>query len=223
VEDLVVNIGTWIETVGPLGYVLAPLLMVTVAILPFPAEFPAMVNGMMFGPWVGTLVTWGGAVVGAMISFELSRRLGRPLAERFVPPAALARVDRAVERADWWGLLLPRFIPVIAFTALNWGAGLTPVSRWRFAWTTALGILPGAIVFTAGGAGLPLLVERFPTLMWTVAGLLVAYGGWRLYRSARPAAHLPPAGEAQAAVPGGAGPGTAASGPGEGRGHQAMP
>lgn len=184
-DVVLADIITWIEAAGAWAYVFAPMLMMMVAILPIPAEFPALMNGALFGPWVGTLISWGGALTGAMISFELSRRLGRPLAERFVPEARLAKADEIVLKGDWWGLLLPRFIPLIAFTAINWAAGLTPVTRWRFFWTTAVGILPGALIFTASGAGLPALLDRFPMATWVTAGLLLAYGTIHLYRGAR--------------------------------------
>ena len=185
-EALVYDFGTWLESIGAWAYLLAPLAMAFVAILPIPAEFPAILNGMMFGPVLGTLFTWGGALAGAQISFELARKLGRPLAERFVPEKSLEKADRIVLEADWWGLLLPRFIPLIAFTALNWGAGLTPVPRGRFFWTTAVGIFPGALVFTASGAGLPFLLQRFHATSWVMAGLIMAYGGFRLYRRNAP-------------------------------------
>ena len=181
-EALVYEFGTWLESIGSWAYFLAPLAMTFVAILPIPAELPAVLNGMLFGPVLGTLFTWGGALAGAQISFELARRLGRPLAERFVPGTSLEKADRIVLESDWWGLLLPRFIPLVAFTALNWGAGLTPVPRSRFFWTTAVGIFPGAAVFTASGAGLPFLLERFPAATWVIAGLITAYGAFRLYQ-----------------------------------------
>ena len=185
-EALVYDFGTWLESIGVWAYVLAPLAMAFVSVLPFPAEFPAILNGMMFGPVLGTLFTWAGALAGAQISFEIARKCGRPIAERFVPEKSLEKVDQIVLEADWWGLLLPRFIPLIAFTALNWGAGLTPVPRRRFFWTTAVGIFPGAVVFTASGAGLPFLLERFPVTTWVMAGLITAYGGFRLYRRNTP-------------------------------------
>ncbi len=181
-EALVHEVAAWLESIGSWAYLLAPLAMTLIAILPVPAEFPAVLNGMMFGPVLGTLFTWGGALAGAQISFELARRFGRPLAERFVPERSLRKADGIVLEADWWGLLLPRFIPLIAFTTLNWGAGLTPVRRSGFFWTTAVGIFPGALVFTMSGAGLPFLLERFPAASWVIAGLITAYGGLRLYR-----------------------------------------
>ncbi len=133
-----------------------------------------MVNGMLFGPLLGTTLTFVGALMGAQASFELARWLGRPLAERLVSPRALAGADRAVGKAGWGGLLVARLIPLIAFTALNWGAGLTAVPRWRFFWTTAVGILPGAVLFTAFGSTLPSLLRESPLL--TVGGLVLLGG-----------------------------------------------
>ncbi len=184
---------SWFETLGqslvllgPLGYLAAIGVMFAVAILPIPAEAPAMVNGAMFGPWAGTLVTWTGAMLGAITSFEIGRRWGRPIVRRFVSDAALERVDQALDGAGWWGLLLARFTPVIAFTALNWGSGLANLPRKRFLWTTALGILPGALLFTATGTGISALIRRWGTEGAIVAsiGFLMALG-WGLRRTRR--------------------------------------
>lgn len=184
-EQFFYDIGAWLDALGGWAYLIAPLIMAGVAILPIPAEAPAMVNGMLFGPIVGAGITWVGAMGGAMASFEIARALGRPAAERILRPAALEKADRVVMRAGWGGLLLARFMPLVAFTALNWGAGLTPIRRWRFFWTTAIGILPGAIVFTASGWGLTALLERLPWVALGVAALLLAWAFWRGHRRAR--------------------------------------
>ncbi len=178
-DQLFYEIGSWMDAIGAWAYVIAPLVMAAVAILPIPAEAPAMVNGALFGPVAGTIVTWIGAMLGALASFEIARRLGRPAAERLLKPAALDRTDRLVARAGWGGLLLARLLPFVAFTALNWGAGLTPVGRWRFAWTTAIGILPGAIVFTASGWGFAAALDRLPWAALVLALLLVVWFWWR--------------------------------------------
>ena len=167
----------FVDRFGQWSFVLAALLMIVVAILPIPAEFPAMLNGMIFGPLIGTTITWLGAIVGAWISFELARRFGRPLTERFVKSTLLERTDRVVDSAGWPGLLTLRLIPAVAFTALNWGAGLTTVPRWTFLWTTTLGILPGAIVFTVSGTGAAALFRANP-LAAVALGLVVFLVGW---------------------------------------------
>ncbi|MFQ5851898.1 MAG: TVP38/TMEM64 family protein [Candidatus Binatia bacterium] len=173
----------WIEHSGMWAYVLAPLFMIVVAVLPIPAEIPAMLNGMVFGTVVGTAITWSGALVGAQISFELARNFGRPLAQRIISQHILSQTDRIAISAGWPGLLILRLIPAISFTAVNWGLGFTLLSRLTFFWTTALGLLPGAIVFTATGSGLGGFYLRYPELFPVVAVLAAFAIGWTVYRS----------------------------------------
>lgn len=177
--EFLADVGLWMGSLGGWAYMAAPLVMAAVAVFPIPAEAPAMVNGALFGPLVGTLITWLGAFMGAWISFELARRFGRPLAERLVPARALAKSDRMVGQVGWLGLLGLRLVPFVAFTALNWGAGLTAMSRPRFLWTTALGIIPGALLFTVSGSRLPILLERAPNLAGVLAA--VAATGWLIW------------------------------------------
>ena len=183
------GIELWMGGLGGWAYVMAPAVMAAVAVLPIPAEGPAMVNGMLFGPVVGAALTWLGAMLGAWISYELARSVGRPVAARVVRPKAMNKLEGVAEAAGWWGLLVMRFVPVIAFTALNWGAGLCGVPRWRFLWTTALGIVPGAVLFTSSGVGLSALYRRSPPLAAAVTVAIVAGSvvAWSYRRRREPA------------------------------------
>jgi uncharacterized membrane protein YdjX (TVP38/TMEM64 family) len=156
----------FIESSGAWMYLLAPLFMIV----------------MIFGATLGTGITWSGALIGAIVSFELARRFGRPLAQRFVSPQALAKADRAVCSAGWPGLLTLRLIPTVAFTMVNWAAGFTPIRRWTFCWTTAVGIIPGAIVFTMTGTGLGALYRRNPELGVVLVALALAVLVWTVAR-----------------------------------------
>lgn len=172
--EIFANIEAWLAALGPWAWIVAPLIMAAVAVLPVPAEAPAMANGMLFGAVGGSLVTWVGAMLGAWISYEIARGWGRHLARRVIAPESLARIEEAADHAGWWGLLVLRFVPVIAFTALNWGAGLAAVPRRRFLWTTALGIVPGVVLFTTSGVGLGVIWRRSPPLAAVVVVALVA-------------------------------------------------
>lgn len=188
-EGLFTDIEVWMAGLGAWALVVAPLVMAIVSILPIPAEAPAMANGMLFGPLLGSAVTWVGAMAGAWISYEIARSGGRSVAGRFVRPETTARLDAAVERAGWWGLMLLRFVPVVAFTALNWGAGLCGVPRVRFLWTTAIGIVPGVVFFTSSGAGLGALWRRSPRLtVALVTVLLIGSAVWAVRRRRLPLA-----------------------------------
>lgn len=131
------------------------LWTVVVAVLPLPAEGPAIANALLFAAPMAVLTTWLGCVAGAALSYELARRGGRPLAERFLGQARIERIDRLGAFASGPGLLGLRLLPAVSFTGINWAAGLAAVNRGTFYFTTALGILPGVIAFTLlaqGGA-----------------------------------------------------------------------
>lgn len=152
---------------------------VVIAVLPLPAEGPAVANALLLSAPLAILTTWAGCLCGAAISFELARRWGRPFAERWLDTRVVARVDRAVLGAGWLGLLGLRLLPAISFTGINWAAGFAPVSRRAFYATTALGILPGCVAFTfLAQRGMPLLPEG--TLVVLGLGLLsLAVGQWQ--------------------------------------------
>jgi len=53
-----------------------------------------------------------------------------------------------------------RLVPAVPFFVANLIPALVGVSLWRFAITTFVGIIPGAIVYTSVGAGLGDVFER---------------------------------------------------------------
>jgi uncharacterized membrane protein YdjX (TVP38/TMEM64 family) len=53
-------------------------------------------------------------------------------------------VEAAVEEEGWKMVLLLRLSPVIPFALLNYMLSLTSISFFSYAWTSAVGIIPGA-------------------------------------------------------------------------------
>ena len=138
---------------GPFGVVASIALMVVHSFVPFPAEFVAVANGMLFGVVWGIVITWTGAMLGAFAAFGLARLLGRPFVAKVVRGKDnWRRIDQWTVDQGWQVLLISRFIPVIAFNLVNYAAGLTGVSWLTFAWTTALGILPATVLMVLAGA-----------------------------------------------------------------------
>jgi uncharacterized membrane protein YdjX (TVP38/TMEM64 family) len=150
-------------------------LMVLHSFVPFPAECLALANGMVFGLFWGSLITWSGAMLGAWLAFGLARTLGRPFVGRVLPARHRERIDAWSGDHGWSALLAARLVPVIAFNLINYAAGLVRVSWWTFTWTTAVGILPLTVLMV-------LLGERMATMpAWAWVGLvLFAFVLWRL-------------------------------------------
>ncbi len=170
IVDLIRSWGMW----GVLGSI---SLMMLHSFVPFPAEFVAIANGMTYGPVWGTVITWIGAMLGALIAFGLARKLGRPFVEKMVAKRDWHRLDDWAANKGWQVVLVARFIPVIAFNLINYAAGLTRLTWWQFTWTTGLGILPLTILMVVMGDN----IESFGWEFW----LLLLAGGIVLWLAVR--------------------------------------
>jgi uncharacterized membrane protein YdjX (TVP38/TMEM64 family) len=165
-------VAAYVKSWGIWGHFGLVGLMVVHSFVPFPAELVAIAAGMCFGAVWGTILTWIGAMVGALLAFGLSRKLGRPFVADLLAPKQMARIDNWSSATGISALIVVRLIPVIAFNLVNYAAGITRVSWWRFTWTTALGILPMTVLMAVLGEQM-----REPTLsdwlMLLAAGVLI--------------------------------------------------
>jgi uncharacterized membrane protein YdjX (TVP38/TMEM64 family) len=129
---------------APLFYIAAYTFATAFAI---PGSILTLAGGAMFGVVQGSLYTTIGANLGANAAFGIARMLGRDGVTN-IGGSRLDALDRAAESHGFQGLLSLRLIPVVPFNALNFGSGLTSISWSTYAIATAIGILPGTIVYT---------------------------------------------------------------------------
>ncbi|MFQ5772943.1 MAG: TVP38/TMEM64 family protein [Kiloniellaceae bacterium] len=162
-QDVERTIRSW----GALGVAAAIGLMVVHSFVPFPAEFLAIANGMLYGPVWGTVITWTGAMLGAFLAFGLARWLGRPFAEIVIARRNWHAIDDWTAERGAYVVLVSRLIPLIAFNLINYAAGLSRISWWTFAWTTGVGILPLTVLMVVMG-------HSVHTLGWESWAALVA-------------------------------------------------
>ncbi len=129
-------------------YLLRPLLLV-------PAPVVCLAAAAAFGPWVGAAMTWIGENLGAQLAFGIARAVGP---ER---GAGVAANPTAIP-AGWRSILARRGIAAVVLLrlsflphdAINYGCGLAPLRFRDFALGTALGILPGVVVFSVAGGSI---------------------------------------------------------------------
>ena len=170
-----------IRSYGHWGIAAAIGLMIIHSFIPFPAELVAIANGMIYGPFWGTVITWIGAMLGALLSFGLARRFGRPFVRRLLTHKKALLVDDWLASHGAGALMFSRFIPVIAFNLINYAAGLTRMSWWTFTWVTGLGILPLTALMVIMG-------HHIKSLPWVVWLILLSIGlvlWWATHRVVR--------------------------------------
>ena len=169
-----------IRELGLLGQLAIIGLMIVHSFIPFPAEFVAIAAGNVYGTLHGTFLTWVGAMLGANLSFGLTRLFGQPFVNWAVPANQQKMLDKWTEDQGAATLLISRFIPLIAFNLINYAAGLTKISWWTFIWTTGLGILPLTALFVHMGVQMQEL--SWLKLLLVSALCITAMAAWHFYK-----------------------------------------
>lgn len=138
------NLSAAIRQISAVWY--APLLFMAAfaiaCVLWIPASVFLIAAGVIWGWKLGSLYSITGALVGALMSYYVSRFIGAEAMERF----GGAKIARYLERAGFQTMLILRLIPLFPFAVLNYGAGIAGVRARAFFFSTALGVLPSMIV-----------------------------------------------------------------------------
>ena len=126
------------------------------------AAVASITGGFLFGLAAGTVLNVGSATTGACIIFLAARwGLGDWLTARIeASEGRVQAMKQALRENEIEVLFLMRLIPAVPFFAANLLPALVGVKFRNFLLTTALGIIPGGIVYTWIGVGLGEVFDR---------------------------------------------------------------
>lgn len=178
VEDAVEflrGFGTWTFVV------VIALFVVEALVAPLPTWFLMIANGMLFGPWLGALVSLIGVIAGALAAFSVARWVARRFIRGLIPDGLLTRVDDFSKANGFAVLLVLRLVPFTSSDLWSYVAGLSRLPVLHFLAATALGDLPGIFLFSFVGKA---VLENPAYWRWMAIGggvLLVAFIGYRVY------------------------------------------
>jgi len=144
VQRAVAATGAW----GPVVYV---VLHVLLTLVPVSKNLLSGVAGALFGLAGGIAISWAASMLSAVVGFAIARRLGRETVAEMTGPR-LARVEDVMRHQGVAAVVVARLTPVLPFTIVNYGAGVSAVSLRDFLVGTAVGIVPGTVGYAAIGA-----------------------------------------------------------------------
>jgi uncharacterized membrane protein YdjX (TVP38/TMEM64 family) len=117
------------------------------------AVFLTVAGGFLFGLAAGASAAVIGATIGATIIFLVARTaLGEPLLRRAGPRAA--QLAQGFRNDAFSYLLFLRLVPAFPFFLVNLVPAFAGVRLLPFVAATALGVIPGALVYAFAGTGL---------------------------------------------------------------------
>lgn len=150
---------------------------ISIVVLALPlAALSTVAGGFLFGVVPATLYAIIGATTGGTIFFLLVRyAFGSAFQDRYANK--LQSVHKEMEEHGVLYLLAIRFIALIPFFIMNVLIALTRTPVWTFIWTTAIGIIPGTVVFAFAGQQLTTIDsirDVFSPLVLLAFGMLAA-------------------------------------------------
>lgn len=152
--------GDWLRGVveairgaGAVGVALFAVAYVAATVLLLPGSVLTVGAGFAYGPIWGTLLVSPVSVAAATVAFILGRTVARGwIARRIDGNARLAAVDEAIGESGFKIVLLLRLSPLFPFNLLNYALALTRLSVRDYVLASALGMLPGTILFVYLGS-----------------------------------------------------------------------
>ncbi len=126
------------------------------------AAVASVTGGFLFGLAWGTTFNVIAASLGAIAIFQAARMgLGQSLAARMeASDGTLKRIKQGLAENEISVLFLLRLVPAVPFFVANLLPALVGVKFRNFVFTTVLGIIPGALVFTWIGVGVGEVFDR---------------------------------------------------------------
>ncbi|MFH1836229.1 MAG: TVP38/TMEM64 family protein [Methanobacteriota archaeon] len=186
-DESLTDIKNLIQSWGVAAPLMSILLMTLQAVIaPIPAFLITATNGLVFGVYWGTVISWMGAMCGALVSFMLSRLFFERFAKRILGhKKGIEYLGRLSSKYGFKVILTARLLPFISFDLISYVAGVSPIKiRW-FLLATGIGMLPATIVYTVFGFEIENLKKYSESLftfsilavlglifIWTIQGIV---------------------------------------------------
>lgn len=144
-KSLVLSTGIW----GPATIIF--LLVVQAVIPPIPAFVIIIVSFWIYGSVLGMVYSFVGSQLGAIATFWIARRLGRPFVIRLIGEKQLNQVDYFFDRYGVYAIFLARIVPILSVDAITYAAGASSLSFRKFMVATSCGQIPALMIFALMG------------------------------------------------------------------------
>ncbi len=149
------------------------------SIIPFPSAGVSVISGVLFGPWLGSVLAVLGLNIAASISFWLGRYFGRHFVSEH-EKGWVKKYDDLLSEQGFISVIAMRLL-FFPFDIVSIGSGLTRMPYRQFVAGSLLGSIPHTVSFVVLGESLS---SPRTWGMFTFLIILSLFGAFFLQRSA---------------------------------------
>jgi len=131
-------------------FVVISAIIIEVVIAPLPGLIPAVSAGFIFGPFEGTIYTYIGNIIGSVLVFWISRKLGRIIVLKFVDEKQLDKYEDIITKRE--NILLALYIfPLIPIDIISGAFGLSAIKFKKFIGVIAIAFIIHVLILNLFG------------------------------------------------------------------------
>ena len=127
-------------------------IYILIVLLIMPASWLSLLSGFLYGSYLGLIIVFISASIGASLAFFISKRFfAKKLKNFFSRYPKLSVMEQVVKKGGLKLIFLARLSPIFPFSILNYFYGLNNIKFKDFA-IGLLGIIPGTFLYCSIGS-----------------------------------------------------------------------
>lgn len=148
------SFAAWLDAGGTESILLTALIATLLSLFPvIPYPIIGGILGAIYGPYLGSLVTWIGSSLASIVMFVFIRYgyqdLGQRILNRYT---TLSKLNLLFERNAFMTIFLTRLIPIVPSIIVNVYSALSRVGFLTYTMASSIGKIPSMILFATVGS-----------------------------------------------------------------------
>lgn len=141
-DDQILSFGIW----APLVIVFLIFINILIPPIPIPIPLVEIAAGVIFGFWPGVLLVWVSQVLSSVITFLLSRKIGKFFLKKLMNSKFLGFIREFIAKKGALGVFVIRATMTSPFS-ISYIAGFMDISLLGFTLAMIVGAIPETILF----------------------------------------------------------------------------
>ena len=180
------EIAEYIQSFGPMAMVVSMVLDIFVNAVGFlPSIFISTANGLVFGMWLGIIISWLAETIGVVISFYIMRYFLRDTADKLIEKSTvLMKVDDFSGKNGFVVMLFARSLPYFPSGVITALGAISKIKPRDYILANLIGKFPSTALEVAIGTDIVNFQENMGRL-----GIIVVVAGvvyfilWKVYKN----------------------------------------
>lgn len=174
----------YIDSFGVMGIFLGFILVLLVNIVGLPSIFVITANGILFGPFIGIIISWIAETLGVILGFILMRTILRPYADKLIHKSKrLSQIDELSGKNGFKLMLILRSLPYFPSGLLTAFGAISKITLRDYSLSSFIGKLPATALEVLIGHDALNYKENIDRLIIVIIIAIIIYAGlWSFHK-----------------------------------------